>query len=260
MNAALAELLDFNEKSLILLILVFVRVGAVVALMPGLGEMFVPARVKLVGALVYTIVLWPNALRDLATHALELADLPILILAEALAGLVLGAGLRLLLWAVQTAGSIIAQSSSLSQIFGPGAAPDPLPAVGNLLVITAITLALVSGLHVSVAAALIHSYQTLPIGQFPIASDTAEWFVHSVSASFSLSFSLSASFLLIFFLINVAFGSINRAMPALMVSFIGAPLLTGGALLLLLMLAPRLIQHWQEYFDYFVANPFGPNR
>ena len=91
-----------------------------------------------------------------------------------MAGVLLGLGVRLLVLALQTAGSIVAQSTSLSQILG-GAAVDPVPAMGYVLTVGAIALAVMTGLHVKAAMLLIHSYVLLPMGLFSAGSDVAMW-------------------------------------------------------------------------------------
>ena len=55
--------------------------------------------------------------------------------------------------------------------------------------------------------------------------------------TFALAFSLAAPFVTAALLYNIALGVINRAMPQLSVTFIGAPALTAGGLLLILVAA-----------------------
>jgi flagellar biosynthetic protein FliR len=50
---------------------------------------------------------------------------------------------------------------------------------------------------------------------------------------------------------------INRAMPQLMVAFVGAPLITFGGLLLLMMLAPAMLYVWLQALSTFAASPFN---
>ena len=58
---------------------------------------------------------------------------------------------------------------------------------------------------------------------------------------------------------NLALGAINRAMPQLMVSMVGAPALTFGALALLAVVAPVLLSVWVGAFHDHLADPFrGP--
>jgi flagellar biosynthetic protein FliR len=55
---------------------------------------------------------------------------------------------------------------------------------------------------------------------------------------------------------NLALGAINRAMPALMVSFIGAPALSAGGLALLAILMPFLLSVWVDALKATMASPF----
>ena len=82
------------------------------------------------------------------------------------------------------------------------------------------------------------SYEILPMGLPIPAADLAAWGTARVAQAFALGFSLAAPFVIAAFAYNLALGAINRAMPSLMVAFIGAPAITAGGLLLL-MLARR---------------------
>ncbi len=257
MDGAIANLLDIQETTLVSIALVFVRVGAIVVLMPGFGEVFIPLRIKLAAIVAYTLILWPAIQFDHQAIDLRMENIGGLIFAETVAGLTLGIGLRIMIMAIQTSASIIAQSSSLNQIFGLGAAPEPMPAIGNLMIIAAVTLAMATGLHVKVALAIAKSYDALPMGILPGARDVTQWIFQQASAAFSFAFAMSAPFLLTFFLINVSFGFINRAMPSLMIGFVGAPLLTGGALVILLVLVPEILRHWNGTLDQLLYKPFG---
>lgn len=264
----LGRLLSFTEAEIFALVAVFVRVGAVSALLPGFGEISIPVRVKLAGSLAFTAIVWPAVLPGLDIPSM----LPIgeatapalpygrLFLAEAAAGLALGLSIRFMVFALQFAGSIAAQSTSVAQIFGGGVTPDPMPAIGNMLVLAGIALALASGLHIKAAIAMIGSYETLPFGVFPVAGDLAEWGVARASAAFALAFTLAAPFIVGALVYNIALGAINRAMPQLMVAFVGAPAITAGALLCLLLSAPVALMHWSGLLDEVLAAPFAMPR
>ncbi len=255
MNAVidgLAGLIDVAEGLAWAAVLVFVRVGAMVALMPGFGDQAVPQRVKLALVIAFTLVLAPI----LAETALPLPALAALA-GEAVAGLILGIGMRLFLLALQTAAAIIAQASTLSQLFA-GATPDPQPAIGNLFAVAGIALALVAGLHLHAITLVLLSYDLLPAGGYPDAAAAADWNLGLVSHTFSLAFSLAAPFVIASMIYNLALGAINRAMPQLMVSMVGAPALTLGALALMALATPILLAVWLQVFEAYLANPFGP--
>ena len=57
-------------------------------------------------------------------------------------------------------------------------------------------------------------------------------------------FSLAAPFVIMGFAYNVALGAINRAMPQLMVAFVGAPAITAAGLLVLMLAAPVILHFW----------------
>lgn len=232
--------------------LVFLRVGAAMALLPAFGEQSVPQRVRLVAALAFSAIVAPAVADRMPDLAVGIA-MPALV--EVFAGLAIGIGLRLFVLALQIAGVIIAQATSLSQLFG-GAVPDPLPAVGNLLVMAGLALAVVAGLHVKVAQLFILSYDVLPPGSLPGSADMARWGLSQIGRAFALAFSLAAPFTIAAVLYNVAIGVINRAMPSLMVSLVGAPALILGGLGLMVVVAPFALGAWVQALQGFLDQPF----
>lgn len=246
----LTELAAISQDSAWAALLVFLRVGAALALMPAFGEQSVSPRLRLVIALAFTAVVAP-AVRPalLSAPSLEAAGFEIAM------GLSLGAVFRLFIFALQIAGSIIAQATSLSQITG-GVAPDPLPAVGHFLTAAGLALAVMAGLHVKLAEAFILSYHLMPVGGFATSSEFAQWGTAQTARAFTLGFTLAAPFTIAALMYNLALGAINRAMPTLMVSFIGAPALSAAGLGLLAMLAPILLAFWAGELEGFMRNPF----
>jgi flagellar biosynthetic protein FliR len=128
--------------------------------------------------------------------------------------------------------------------------------MGYILIIGGIALAVMSGLHVKAAALVILSYEMLPMGQFPGAQIISEWGVSKVAEAFALSFTLAAPFVILSVVYNLALGVINKAMPQLMVAFVGAPLITAGGLLVLLLASPFMLERWLGALDSYLANPY----
>ena len=273
MFAALGALLDLTQTALLGFILVFARVSGVMLLLPAFGERTIPARVRLGAALAFALVVWP-----LLAPGLQAVDATrpflLMLVIEVSIGLLLGLAIRLMVLALQLAGSIAAQSTSLAQIAGAGIAPepmpaignvlmlagvtpDPMPAIGNLLLLAGITLAVASGLHVKAAVAMARSYEILPMGLPVPAADVAIWGTARIAQAFALGFSLAAPFVIAAFAYNLALGAINRAMPALMVAFIGAPAITAGAMLLLMLATPVILHFWSQRLDLLLADPLA---
>ena len=236
---------------------VFLRVSALVSLLPAFGERSIPTRVKLGIAVAFTLVVTP------AVSAVQPADnllsLTRLVLSEILIGLALGMGLRLLVLALQTAGSIAAQATSLSQILGSAAA-DPAPAMGHLLTLSGLTLATLMGIHIRAAQFLTESYSLFPMGAVPLAPDLSQWGLEQISRSFTLAFGLATPFVIASLIYNLALGVINRAMPQLMVAFVGAPAITFAGLFLLFAGTPILLSVWSDALFQYFLDPSGASR
>ena len=256
MIADLSALADLGREGLAAFFIVFLRVGAAMAILPAFGEQSVPRRVRLGLALCFTIIVAP-AVTPLLPDVTQPAQAMRLLATEVLSGLILGLGLRLFVLALQTAGAMAAQSTSLSQIFGGSAGVDPQPAIAHLLTIAGLALAVLADLHIHVARALIGSYSVFAPGTFAPASLVATWGTFRVAEAFSLAFVLAAPFVVASLVYNVALGIINRAMPQLMVSFVGAPALTFGGLAILLLALPTLLDVWLSALQTFLGNPMA---
>ncbi len=257
MNAALAELLPMVNAGLWHGITVFIRVAVLVSFVPAFGEQSIPTRIKLMLALAFTMVTTPAVTPTLIIPSLD--AIWWFALTETVAGLILGLGLRMFILGLQTAGSIAAQSTSLSQILG-GAVADPLPAMGYALIIGGLALAVMSGVHVNAARLVVLSYDLLPMGSLPDGSIVSKWGLNQTRHAFSLAFTLAAPFVILSVLYNLALGAINKAMPQLMVAFVGAPVITAAGVILLFLAAPAMLTVWMGSLDHYLANPFAPRR
>lgn len=256
MSAAFDHLVALGQVWLAVGFAVFLRVGAAMALFPAFGERSVPERVRLVLALGFTLVVAPAAEPIVAPVVSGMARPVTLLFTELIAGFAIGAVIRLFVLALQVAGSMAAQATSLAQIFG-GQNADPQPAIGHVLLVGGLALAVMMGLHVRLAEVLIVSYDIFPPGGLPGASLLSSWGLSRVAQAFALAFTLAAPFVIASLVYNVALGVINRAMPQLMVAFVGAPAITAGGLILLFLTAPLILGIWHEALGRFLANPFG---
>lgn len=257
MIAFLQEVFPLAQQSLWVGFAALVRIGAIMAVLPAFGDQPVPTRVRLVLAILFSLIVAPAIGEEMPAIPAELRQAIVLLAPEVATGLFFGLMIRLYVLALQIAGSIAAQASSLTQIFGGTAVVDPQPAIGHMLVVAGTALVVLLGLHVHAARYMIESYSMVPFG-VPISPRTvAEAGLSKVSEMFALGFTLAAPFLIASLLYNVVLGVINRAMPLLMVSFVGAPALTAGGLFLFFLSAPFILQVWSQAMLMFLAYPFA---
>lgn len=232
--------------------IVFLRIVAMTSIMLGFGEQLIPTQIRLVAGLVFTAIVAPALPQmPMPQTVMQYAGL---MATEVVVGLALGLGLRMFMHMLQTAGSIAAQCTSLSQVLG-GAGADPMPALGAVLWISGIAVAVMLDFHIHAAQLMIRSYDLFPVGIFPSASGLSEWGVHRVSATFAQAFTLAAPFLITAVVYNLTLGVINRAMTQLMVVFVGAPVITFGGLAILMIGAPMMLEVWGHGLLMFFADP-----
>jgi flagellar biosynthetic protein FliR len=254
---AATELLIWAQAALWSGFAVFLRIGAMMALIPAFGEQSVPVRVRLGLAVAFTLVVLPAVSPEIGPAPSTAPALLVFLLAEVTNGILFGLMLRLFVIALLMAGTIIAQSTSISQIYGGSASSEPSPAIGHILVSAGLALAAILGLHVQLAAFVITSYDLVAPGIFPTPQTVMTAGLGEVTRSLSIAFSLSAPFVIAALAYNLVLGVINKAMPQLMVTFVGAPALTAGGLVLLVMTVPLLLAVWSSALMSFLAMPFG---
>jgi flagellar biosynthetic protein FliR len=223
-------------------LLVFARAGTMVMLLPGLGELSVPPRVRLTVALVLTAILLPL---HRGAYQVDLSSAgPVLVMLgqELLVGAVLGLTARLTISALQIAGSIVAQQLGLGFV----TAIDPTQGqqgalVGNFLTVLGVTLIFTTDLHHLVIAALDDSYTLFRPGEVPLMGDVAALLTRTTSAAFRVGVQLAAPFLIFGLLFNIGLGVLSRLMPQMQVFFVGLPLsILIGFLILALVLGAMM--------------------
>lgn len=222
--------------------LVFARIGTMVMLLPGLGELSVPVRVRLTVALVLSAIFLPL---HRSAYVIDLRDFgPVVLMLgqEMLIGAVLGLTARLTISALQVAGAVVAQQMGLGFV----TAVDPTQGqqnviVGNFLSVLGITLVFATDLHHLVIAALNDSYRLFEPGAALLVGDIAALLTKTVAGAFRVGIQLSAPFLVFGLLFNLGLGILSRLMPQMQVFFVGLPLsILLGFLVLLLVVGAMM--------------------
>jgi flagellar biosynthesis protein FliR len=231
--------------------LVFARIGAMVMLLPGFGEVNIPARIKLSIALLLTLIILPLHRQAYQVDMSSLAPLVVLMVHEIVIGIVLGATARVTLSALQVAGSVIAQQLGLGFV----TAVDPTQGqqgllIGNFLTILGLTLLFATDSHHLVIAALNESYRIFSPGEFFPSGDVAALATRAFAAAFKIGMQLSAPFLVFGLVFNIGLGVLARLMPQMQVYFVGVPLsILVGFLIFALVITAMMA----TYIDYFVG-------
>ena len=205
--------------------LAFARIGAMVMLLPGLGEVNIPVRIKLATALLLTMIVLPLHRQAYQVDLQALSPLLVMMVHEIVIGIVLGATARVTLSALQVAGSVIAQQMGLGFV----TAVDPTQGqqgvlIGNFLTMLGVTLLFSTDSHHLVIAALSDSYKIFAPGEVIPSGDVASLATRAFAAAFKIGLQLSAPFQVFGLVFNIGLGVLARLMPQMQVYFVGAPL------------------------------------
>jgi flagellar biosynthetic protein FliR len=222
--------------------LVFARIGTMLMLLPGLGELNVPVRMRLTAGVLLAAVLVPLHQNAYQLDLRSFGPLIGMLGEEMFIGAVLGLSVRLIMSSLQVAGVVIAQQMGLGFV----TAVDPTLGqqsviVGNFLAMLGVTLIFATDLHHLVIAALNDSYKLFAPGEVPLLGDVAALTTRTVATAFRIGIQLSAPFLVFGLLFNLGLGVLSRLMPQMQVFFVGLPLsILLGLLILLLVLGAMM--------------------
>ncbi|RZJ03531.1 MAG: flagellar type III secretion system protein FliR [Brevundimonas sp.] len=205
--------------------LIFARIGAVLLMLPGVGESYVPPRIRLSLALVVSLALWPVIGTVLPALPANVGGMAGWIIREVIVGLMIGALLRSFTAALSTAGEIVALQTTLA--FAQTANPlqaQPGATLAAFLMLMGTTLVFATNTHHLFIAGLVGSYELIAPARPLVTGDFAELAIRILGDAFMLGVQLSAPLLVFALIFNIASGLIGRVMPQFQVFFAAAPL------------------------------------
>ena len=205
--------------------LIFSRVGTTFLLLPGFSAGFVSPRMRLVFALAVTFVVAPVLAASLPGLPETPAGLGLLVIGEVVIGAFLGTIGRILMGALQTAGTLISYMSSMANAF----IQDPIAEqqsslFAGFLGTTGVVLIFVTNTHHVMLGAVVDSYSLFLPGQPIDMGDMGLILARRVAESFALGVQLASPFIVTGLTYYLGLGLLGRLMPALPVFFVGLPI------------------------------------
>lgn len=230
----------------------FMRVGMMLMVMPVFGGRLVPARVRILTAVVIAAILVPVIPPMPAVDPLSAES--IAISAQQLAiGMVMGFMLQLVFGALVIGGHAIAMSMGL----GFASMVDPqngvnVPVIGQYYVTLATLLFLVLDGHLVLITVLAESFHQLPVAAHGLTRETFLTLAHWGTRMFAGGVLIAVPALIALMLTNIAFGVVSRAAPQLNVFGVGFPVtLTFGFVVIYLTLSNLVPQFQALLHDAF---------
>ena len=206
-------------------LVVFVRIGTAIAFLPGFSAIYVPMRLRLLLAVLISLLVTPALADVLPAMPRTPVALGLLLLGEATIGLFLGCTARIAFAALQIAGSYTALLAS----FANALVQDPIvdqqsSTIAGFFTTLGVVVLFAADLHHLMLRALVDSYAVfLPQAGLPIG-DVSAAIARAVADSFALGVQLAAPFVVVSLVYNIGMGLLGRLVPQLQVYFFGLPL------------------------------------
>lgn len=246
---------SFVDLWLFSFLMVFTRTGVALMIMPGIGDSFTPANIRLLFALMLSLVMTPILAPYLPGNPGSPALLFMLIGSEVMIGLFIGTVMRVLMSTLDTMGMIVSLNTGFAnaQVFNPAAGGQG-SIIGALMGVLAITMILVTNMHHFLLITVFESYQMFPANQlFAHSGQMAEVIAKVVNVSFNTGVKLAMPFMFVTLIIYAGFGLLGRLMPQIQVFFLALPLQITLAILTLMLVFSSAILFFLNFYEETVT-------
>jgi len=251
----LSEILALN---IFAFFVVFARFAGAISILPGFSASYVSIQARTAFTVMLTFVMVPVLQDKLPPLPNSSTGLGLILIGEFTIGFLIGSVARIFISALQTAGTVIAFTSSManSMIMDP-ISQQQSAVVSVSLTTMAMVILFVADLHHLMIYVVADSYSLFTPGLLPDTGEMSEMILDTVRNAFKLGIQLAAPFLLVSFSYNVSMGILARLMPKLNVFFVGMPLSIGLAFALLMICIPSILmiflKHYEETLERFLV-------
>ena len=224
-------------------LLVLLRSSIFLAMLPFFGSKNFPLQFKIGLAVALALVLTPVVQFEITNIAV-----PLLVIREMALGIILGATVRVIFFAVDTAGQLISHAMGLSvaTIFNPEMGQST--EVARLYGIIAMLIMLAIDAHHELIAVLVQSYEWLPVGQV----DVRDLVLKAVSAGsklFIIALKISAPVMVGMLIVHILLGFLYKAAPQINIFFISFPIYIALGFLIIIMSVPVFVHVFPLQFQ-----------
>lgn len=207
------------------------RMAGVCLFLPGIGETFIPSRIRMLIAIILSAVMTPVLFPDGSDPMVQKTKLSfgsnatmMVMMGEFLVGCFLGSLVRMAITVFDMVGHAISMMAGLGSVsmFNPTVRQES-PLSATLLSMGALMVIFSLSLHHDWIRAIFNSYAIIPLGDLPI-EDMYKTIETIISKIFLLTITLSAPFIVLIIVLYVGLGILNRLMPQMQIFFVTMPL------------------------------------
>ncbi len=216
---------QFSGPQIALFLLVLARAGGLVASAPVVGDSNTPRMVKVILAVMLSLLLVQIPSVTRLTAPTDLLPFSANVLAELVIGIALGLVARAIFYAVQTAGGIVSFQAgvSLASVLNPMTQQPDTMFSQLFTVIAGLTFLALHG-DVWLVASLARSYDLAPVSGSGISTQMLGSLVSDFTAITKLGVQIAMPIGISVFAANLILGVLSRALPQLNLFVLSLPL------------------------------------
>lgn len=247
--------LDWAPSAAFTYLILFARIGAMLMLLPALGEDTIPARIRLAFAMLFTSILYPLLTDVIPAMPDDIPGMVGILFHELAVGLIIGGIIRVTTMATQIAGAVVAFQIGLSGAMSADPTQQGMQSAvfTSFLSYLGITLIFATDLHHVALAAIYDSYSVFSPTMPVMSDDAMQLMLRTVAGAFSVGVQMSAPFIVFGLVFNLGAGILSRLMPALQVYFILMPANILGGLILFALLLMMMMGWYLTSFENHLA-------
>ncbi len=243
------DFLPFTVETVQSFTLVFTRVSAFIAFMPVLGGK-VPKQVRAGLGFFTSLVVFPMVDDSLVSLDVDVFTMALLIVGEAMIGLIAAFIVSLVFAGVQLGGSIMGfqVGFAIVNVMDP-TTNQQVSLLGQFMNIIAILIFLTLDVHHHLLMVLAESFTLIPLTGFTFDLDMGDTLLHAVSMVYYTGMQIAAPVTITLLLKQAAMGLIARTVPQMNIMIVGMPLTIAVGLFTLSLTLPTYTRVMANIFS-----------
>lgn len=224
----------------------FVRIGAMLSILPLYGINAISPQTRIILTFFITLVVAPSLALPPPVDPFTWQGVLYLV-QQVLIGLAMGTVFLIAFQAFVMGGHLIAMGMGLAfaQMVDPGTGVSS-PIVSQYFTIVVTLLFLAMNGHLLMIQVVVDSFEYLPVGVHFLNQESLWNLIEFGGYMFSAGVLIALPAITALLLINISFGVVTRAAPALNIFAVGFPVTLLAGLVMLALTTPLVVPHLQE--------------
>jgi flagellar biosynthesis protein FliR len=239
-----------NEQFVAAFLFIFLRMSAMIVMIPVFGDNTVPARVKGAMALVLSMLVFPFAQAQVPPlERFDLLPLAAGMAGEILIGLIIGFTARFVFAGVQFAGELVGlqMGFSIANVIDPITSAQ-VSIIAEFQYLFAMLIFLMVDAHHIFLTAIVESFRIIHPLAFHFSGALMEAILGYSRDVFIVAVKVSAPIIAALLFINVGLGIVARTVPQINIFIVGFPLQIAAGLIFIGLTVPVFLKVLEGYF------------